>query len=280
MSDKKSDLFGDKVKALEALSAKEVLDENSPICIRIDGKAFHTFTKGLARPYDKRLSQAMINTMNFLVEKTDARLGYTQSDEISLVYFKMTNSQQTYFGSRVQKLISVLSSMATAKFNDEIRKGIPEKEDVFAYFDCRAWNVPTLQDAADVFVWRQDDAIKNAVSMAASAYYSHKQLQNKSSLEKKKMLEEKNISWEQYPDFFKSGTFAMKKHKEVELSEEMKQFESNADTDNCLRSYIHNFSLERLRKMEDYKSVLFDPIFNEYKMVVDRKKKRKRTVSI
>lgn len=275
MSDKKSDAFGDKVKALEALSAKEVLDENSPICIRIDGKAFHTFTKGLARPYDERLSQAMINTMNFLVEKTDARLGYTQSDEISLVYFKMSNYQQTYFGSRVQKLISVLSSMATAKFNDEIRKNIPEKEDIFAYFDCRAWNVPTLQDAADVFVWRQDDAIKNAVSMAASAHYSHKQLQNKSSLEKKQMLADKNINWDQYPNFFKSGTFAMKKHKEVELSEEMKKYDSNNNTDSCLRSYIENFSLGRLHKMENYQAILFEPIFNEYKMVVDRKKKRK-----
>lgn len=275
MSEHKKDAFGDRIKALEALSAKTVLNEDEPICVRIDGKAFHTYTKGLERPYDKRLSNSMINTMNFLVEKTDAKLGYTQSDEISLVYFKMTGNQQTYFGSRVQKLVSVLSSMATAKFNDEVRKSIPEKDGVFAYFDCRVWNVPTLQDAAEVFVWRQEDAIKNAVSMAASAYYSHKQLHGKNSLEKKEMLLNKGYAWDDFPDFFKTGTFAMRKHKEVVLTPDMKEYASNKDSTVCLRSYIDNFHLERLNKMESYHDVLFEPIFNEYKKVVTNKKNRK-----
>jgi len=179
MSDKKNDAFGDRVKELESASAKVVLDESQPICVRLDGKAFHTFTRGLARPYDERLSKAMIDTMNYLVEKTDARLGYTQSDEITLIYFKTAPHQQTYFGSRVQKLNSVLASMATAKFNHEVNKNIPEKEDVFAFFDCRVWNVPTLQDVADVMIWRQDDAIKNSISMAAHAKFGDKNIAQK-----------------------------------------------------------------------------------------------------
>lgn len=272
MSKKTTDAFGDKVKEFEAISAKETLDETLPMCVRIDGKAFHTYTRGLERPYDKRLSDAMISTMNFLLEKTDARLGYTQSDEISLVYFKMANNQQTYFGSRTQKLVSVLASMATAKFNAEVRKNIPEKEDIFAYFDCRVWNVPSLEDAADVFVWRQDDAIKNAVSMAASAYYSHNQLHGKNSSEKKSMLLDKGVKWDDFPEFFTTGTFAMKKHKEVPLPEEARKH--NQENETCLRSYIENFHLERLRNM-DYKNTLFAPVFDEYNKIASKKKKVK-----
>lgn len=275
MSDKKNDAFGDRIKELESVS-EQILDENQPICVRIDGKAFHTYTKGLARPYDKRLSDAMIETMNYLVEKTDARLGYTQSDEISLVYFKTANHQQNYFGSRVQKLASVLASMTTAKFNAEVHKNLPEKSDVFAFFDCRIWNVPTLQDAADVFLWRQEDAIKNAVSMAAGAFYSHKQLHGKKSIEKIEMLKDKNISWEEYPEFFKSGTYATRKHIEVKMDEEMKAFKGNEDKVSYLRSSIENFNLPRLKHMEDYQAFLFNPIFAEYDKVIEQKMNKKK----
>lgn len=275
MSDKKNDSFGDRIKELEAVSAKAVLSEDEPICVRIDGKAFHTYTRGLERPFDKRLSEAMIETMNYLVEKADARLGYTQSDEISLVFFKTAPHQQNFFGSRVQKLTSVLASMATAKFNAEVHKKIPEKSDVFAFFDCRVWNVPTLQDAADVFVWRQEDAIKNAVSMAASAYYSHKVLHGKNSMEKIAMLKEKGIDWNDYPLFFKSGTYAMRKHIEVEMSEEMKAFKGNEGKETYLRSHIENFHLPRLKKMENYQNTLFDPVFEEHKVGVAERNSRK-----
>lgn len=278
MQKKSTDAFGDRIKAFEQVSAKETLDEDLPLCVRIDGKAFHTFTKGLKRPYDERLSQAMIETMNFLVEKTDARLGYTQSDEISLVYFKMAQNQQSYFGARVQKLVSVLASMSTAKFNEEMRKNIPEKADVFAYFDCRVWNVPSLQDAADVFIWRQEDAIKNAVSMAASAYYSHKFLHGKNSIEKKQLLADKGIMWDEFPEFFKSGTFAQRLHKEVALTDDMKGFASNTGVDTTLRSYVGNFHLPRLRQQEDAQGLLFDKVFEEYQMVVDRKAFRKMNI--
>lgn len=276
MSDKKNDAFGDKVKAFESASAKVVLDESQPMCVRLDGKAFHTFTRGLARPYDQRLSDAMVATMNYLVEKTDARLGYTQSDEITLVYFKTAPHQQTYFGSRVQKLTSVLASMATAKFNSEVTKNIPEKADLFAFFDCRVWNVPTLQDAADVFIWRQDDAIKNAVSMAAHAKFSDKKLLGKSSKEKVEMLAEVGIDWHSYPEFFKSGTYAMRKHKLVEMPPELKGKPGNEGKDHFLRSYVDNFHLKRLRHNEKVVETLFNPVFETHKEAVAERNSRKK----
>lgn len=276
MSDKKNDPLGDRVKALESESVKALLDEDLPICVRIDGKAFSQYTKGLARPYDERLSKIMVETTNYLLEQTDARLGYTQSDEISLVYFKTGSHQQSYFGARMQKLVSVLASMATAKFNSEIAQSIPERQDTFAFFDCRAWNVPTLQDAADVFIWRQDDAIKNAVSMAAHAYYDHGFLHGKSSVEKINLLKDKGIDWKDYPEFFKSGTYSMKKHMEVPIDEELKKYKANEGKETFLRSYTDNFHLPRLRHMEDVVGFLFDPIFEDYKTTIADKMNRKK----
>lgn len=275
MSDKKNDSFGDKVKELESASAKVVLDENLPICVRLDGKAFHTYTKGLARPFDERLSNAMIQTMNFILETTDARIGYTQSDEITLIYFKTAPHQQSYFGARVQKLNSVLASMATAKFNSEIAKHIPEKADIFALFDCRVWNVPTLQDAADVMVWRQDDAIKNSISMAAHAQFGDKKILRKNSKEKIEMLKEVGIDWMQYPDFFKSGTYSMKKNKSVPMPEELKSKKGNEGKENFLRSYIDNFHFKRLRNMENPVEILFNPVFENHKNSIAERNKVK-----
>ena len=274
MSQNKSDPLGDRVKALESASAKVLMDENQPLCVRIDGKAFHTYTKKLERPYDIRISDAMIATMNFLVEKTDARLGYTQSDEISLVYFKTAAHQQGYFGSRMQKLVSVLASMASVKFQAEVQKTIPEKNDMFAFFDCRVWNVPTLDDAAEMFIWRQDDAIKNAVSMAASAHYSHKHLHGKSSVDKINLLKDKGIEWKDYPDFFKSGTYAMRRHMEVIMSEDMQKLPGNQGKEKYLRSYIHNFHLPRLRNLDNPAGILFDEVFKEYKLGVAERNTR------
>lgn len=272
--DFKSDEFGDGIKKLELQYAGALLDENSPFCVRIDGKSFHSYTKGLKRPYDQRLSEAMIDTMNFLLDKSDAKVGYTQSDEISLVFFKTAPHQQNYFGSRIQKLTSVLSSMATARFNWKVQQTIPEKKEIFAFFDARVWSVPELKDAADVLVWRQEDAIKNAVSMAASAYYSHKVLHGKSSREKIEMLEEKGIKWNDYPDFFKSGTYSMKKHVLVPMDENLKEFVNNQGKDNYLRTEISNFSLPRLKKIENYTDFLFAPVFKEHRMAVDDRNKR------
>jgi tRNA(His) 5'-end guanylyltransferase len=258
----KKDSLGDRVKELESLQASACLDETQPICVRIDGKSFHTYTKGLARPYDKRLSDLMVETTNFLVEKTNAKLGYTQSDEISLVYFKTEDKQQNFFGGRIQKLTSVLASMATAKFNKEIVKKIPEKVDSFAFFDCRVWNVPTLKDAAEVFIWRQEDAIKNAVSMAAHAHFSHKSVQGKSSRDKIEMLKEKGIIWEEYPEFFKSGTYSKRHLIEVPIPEEMKSFPANQGKETFVRAEIINLHYPRLSRVEDIENFLFKEDLN------------------
>lgn len=215
------DPLGDRLKAQEQAEAGRRARSDQPLMARLDGKAFHTFTRGLQRPYDVRLSTLMVDTSKFLVEKTHAKVAYTQSDEISL-YWVNTDplAESSYmFDGKYQKLTSVLASMAGAFFTKHLDR-LPEKEDQIAVFDCRVWNVPDMRDVYLNFLWRQDDAIKNSISMAAQAHFSHKQLHGIGSEQKKQMLRDINRPWEEEPLFFRMGTFVQRVVRMVELTPE------------------------------------------------------------
>lgn len=205
-----SDELGDRMKQLEGTEAGRRFLPSLPICVRIDGKRFSRWTQGLARPFDWRLSDLMVQTTIRLVEDTHARIGYTQSDEISLVYFAEEGSQ-VFLDGRIQKTTSILASMATAAFNAGVANAIPERATRPAIFDCRAWVVPTLEEAANTLLWRELDATKNSVSMAARHYYSHSALMGKSRAEMQDMLHAKGVNWNDYPAFFKRGSFVRRR---------------------------------------------------------------------
>lgn len=210
-----ADKFGDRMKLYEGIEANRSFMPRLPICVRIDGRAFHTFTRGMKRPYDKDMSDSMVETMRYLVEQSDACIGYTQSDEITLI---LSDIKDPMFNGRISKLTSVLASIATAKFNEVIHKKYSDKP--LAFFDCRCWQVPNRTEAANELLWREFDATKNSISMAARAYYSDKQLMNKNGSEKQDMLMEKGVNWNDYPVFFKRGTYAQRKVIERKLTDE------------------------------------------------------------
>lgn len=244
------DKLGDRLKELEQAEAGRKAVKGFPLMARLDGRAFHTFTRGLARPYDVRLSDLMTDTTKFLVENTHAMVGYTQSDEISLCWFEEADSVGQYlFDGKFQKLTSVLSSLATTYFAKNLAARLPEKADVYPTFDCRVWQVPTIQDAYLNFLWRQDDAVKNSISMAAQAEFSHKVLDKVNSLEKKAMLEAAGKSWDDHPEFFKSGTFVKRVVKSVELSsEQLAEIpEKHRPTGPVLRTFVEDVHLGLLR---------------------------------
>jgi tRNA(His) 5'-end guanylyltransferase len=205
------DTLGDRIKFYESQGLPDRFLPLLPVVIRLDGVAFHTFTKGLSRPYDKRLSDLMIETTKFLVKETNARCGYTQSDEITLVLFSDTHESQIYFDGRVQKILSVLPARASVFFNEKLTSYLPEKAGVSPVFDCRAFTVPNKTEAVNTLIWREKDATRNSVSMAAQAYYSHKELDKKSSSDKQELLFKKGINWNDYPAFFKRGTYVQRK---------------------------------------------------------------------
>lgn len=206
----KKDDFGNRMKEYEKQFSQKAIPL-LPVCVRLDGKGFSKFTKGLKRPYDKRLSDLMVDTAKYLVKETGAIIGYTQSDEISLIYYSDNYKKQIFFDGKFQKLSSVLASMCASYFNYHKAEIIPEKKEYLANFDCRVWQVPNKEEAANVLLWREKDATKNSISMASRCYYSHKELLNKSANEIQEMLFQKGVNWNDYPRFFKRGTFIQKK---------------------------------------------------------------------
>src|SRR5579859_3955752 len=157
-----NDDLGDRMKRYESAEAGRRLMPLVPALARLDGRAFHSFVRGLERPYDRRLSDLMIDTATFLVRETNAVVGYTQSDEITLAWVAEEFEARIFFDGRVQKMASVLAALCTAHFNRRLPACLPpEYADRLPVFDCRVWSVPTLEEAANTFVWRERDATMN-----------------------------------------------------------------------------------------------------------------------
>ncbi len=113
------DEFGDKRKEIEKLECDRKFIPLLPIIVRLDGKTFHNYCKDFIKPFDKRFSTAMIETVKKLVEITNAKIGYTQSDEITLLYYSDSYDCQLYFDGNIQKMVSVIASLCTANFNQK-----------------------------------------------------------------------------------------------------------------------------------------------------------------
>jgi tRNA(His) guanylyltransferase len=211
------DALGDRMKDYEKVSAS-VLDADKPIIVRCDGRAFHTFCRGLKKPFDPNFSMCMAQTAKKLLGESEARVAYTQSDEISLVMMKSHDKSEAFFNGKVQKLVSNLASIATGYFNYYKQNLLPEKG--LGFFDCRVFNVPNKEEAINYLIWREMDARKNSVSMAASHYISHKKLHGKSTKERKEMLLKEGIRWEDYPTHFRMGCYFQRVQNVIELDDE------------------------------------------------------------
>ena len=205
------DELGERMKGYERAEAGRSFMPRLPIVIRLDGRSFHTFTRGLDRPWDQGLSDLMLATTSALVEETGALVGYTQSDEISLVLWTNDTSAQLWFDGRVGKIISCAASFATAFFVRHLAKHVPSRADAVPTFDARAWNVPSLEEAANVLLWRELDAVKNSITMAASVHYGEHQLEGKTSKERQELLFARGINWNDYPARFKRGSYVQRR---------------------------------------------------------------------
>jgi tRNA(His) guanylyltransferase len=170
------DELATRMKMYEKIEAGRKLMPLLPAMVRIDGKCFSKFTKGLTTPFDERLSALMIFTTKALVEEYNALLGYTQSDEISLVFYSDSLKSQLPYDGKIQKMVGDMAAYASLAFNRALPAYLPEKEESMPRFDCRVWNVPNKVEAANTILWREIDATKNSVSMAARKYFSHKRL--------------------------------------------------------------------------------------------------------
>lgn len=238
------DELGKRMKTFYEEIPKTRLMRRVPVAIRIDGKAFHTFTKGFQKPFDEVLIKSMQDTMKYLCENIQGCvLGYTQSDEITLIlvdYKKFTSS--AWFDYEVQKVCSIAASMATIAFNKYFSENINSEYCVFddelldgdfnpnykneylidlytthikasykgAMFDARCFNIPK-EEVTNLIYWRQLDATRNSIQMVGQANFSHKELQNKSCNQIQDMLmTQKGINWNDIPSYQKHGSCCIK----------------------------------------------------------------------
>jgi tRNA(His) 5'-end guanylyltransferase len=195
--------------------------------IRLDGKGFSKYTKMFNKPFDDNLSIVMDVATIELCKYLNPKFAYTQSDEISLVFTDIENiDSELVFDGKVQKLCSISASKVTAAFNKNMLQllaiSMPCEElvakiltyelpQIDAVFDSRVFIIPDFREVSNYFIWRQQDCTRNSVSMAASANFSHKMLEGKSSEEKQEMLfQEKGINWNDYLPKYKRGTVIKK----------------------------------------------------------------------
>jgi tRNA(His) 5'-end guanylyltransferase len=195
--------LGDRMKRYE-LPFNHYLVPKTPVIVRVDGKAFHTYTqlRNLNKPFDNMLIAAMIQTTKHTARKMQGfKLAYIQSDEASFLLTDFdTFETEGYFDYELNKILSITASTFTAYFNQFM--GVDE----VAMFDARAFNIP-LEDFPNYFVWRQRDWERNSLQMLARTHYSQKELHGKGSPEIHEMLHKKDVNWAELKDVYKNGTF-------------------------------------------------------------------------
>ena len=206
--------LGDRMKMYERFGTSQRAMPKLPVLVRLDGRCFHNLTKNCDRPFDLELHNAMVHTASALARETCAKAVYTQSDEITLLLYSDNPEANVYFDGKYCKINSVLASLAALRFQ---AWGCSVEG---ATFDCRTWTVPTKQEAVNAFVWREQDATRNSVQMAARSLYSHKQCFKKNTGQLQEMLFQKGINWNDYADWEKRGTYIIRRKQIRLLTEE------------------------------------------------------------
>lgn len=203
--------------------SRTYLTRRVPVIMRVDGKAFHTYTRGLNKPFDEGLVEDMNNTAIYLCQNIQgAKCAYVQSDEISILITDYdTLTTDAWFNYEVQKMTSIGASLATGIFNqlrllrecESYSSTSLPFEDIsnakLANFDCRVFNIPK-EEVANYFLARQKDAVKNSIASVAQSLYSHKELEGKNSNEQQELIFNKGVNWNDFDPGLKRGRFIIK----------------------------------------------------------------------
>ena len=241
------DALGDRMKQNYENITRSYLTRRIPAVIRLDGKAFHTFTKGMRKPFDDVLTKTMQDTMKYLCEHIQGCvLGYTQSDEITLVLTDYaTIKTDAWYGYNIQKMTSVAASMATLAFNtaysrnilpwerkagDETKTGeergqaaglfaVYASRENTALFDARVFSIPK-EEVCNCLIWRQQDATRNSIEAVGQAFFSQRELQKKNQSDIQEMLWSKfGVNWNNFPTENKRGSCCVKQTAQAEIDD-------------------------------------------------------------
>jgi len=218
-----NDSLGDRMKGYEKESRVQ-LKAKKPVIGRLDGRAFHTFTRGLDRPWDQGLIRCMEDAAKYLCENVQGcRVAYVQSDEISILLTDWEKEEtQGWFNYKVEKMASVGASLVTGAFTssfyqefEEFQKDFISKNKI-ATFDARFFSIPK-DEVNNYFHWRQADAIRNSVQMLARSYFSHRECYNKNNNQLKEILLSKGVCWDDEPINHQRGSCVVKVNREEDV---------------------------------------------------------------
>lgn len=208
-----------RMKVWEEAETSRTFHTDFPLYARLDGRAFHAFTRGMERPFDVRFHNAMTETTRSLMKEFHANIGYHQSDEISLAWTAKPEGD-LIFGGRIFKIITALAAHASVVFNHYVAEYWPEKVSKVPTFDCRACQMPEWGNVLEMFEWRVMDARRNSKSMLAQSIFSHKELQKKGSAKMLDMLRAAGRPWEDESEDFRFGTYYERERATIVLSDE------------------------------------------------------------
>ena len=208
------DELGDRMKSFYENRTRIYLPRRTYTIIRIDGKAFHTYTKGLERPFDTNLIDDMDNTAKYLCENImGAKFAFVQSDEISILITDFDKiMSQAWFDNNLQKMCSISSSLATAKFNQfRWNKESPNFNKI-ATFDSRVFQISSKTEVMNYFIFRQQDCVRNSIQSVAQSLYSEKELHGKNQSNLQEMIFQKGINWNDFDPKLKRGRIIIKEN--------------------------------------------------------------------
>lgn len=225
------DALGDRIKSSYENRQRVYLSRRNYTIIRVDGKAFSTYTKHLKRPFDEGFMEDMDLTAAYLCKNiVGAKFAFVQSDEISILLTDFEDMKsEAWFDNNLQKMCSVSASMAAAHFNHlrllrsvdsaNFQKFMTSK---MAEFDSRVFQIPQKTEVENYFIWRQQDTTKNSISSVARSLYSHKELNGKHSNDLQEMIFQKGINWNDLPTSQKRGRIILKETYEKKAEENEK----------------------------------------------------------
>jgi len=298
------DPIGDRMKGYES-EGQLYLNQSLPMIVRLDGHHFRKFTKGFKKPFDERFSQAMVETCCDLMTEFTPNLVFTQSDEITMVYAPILNNEEgeetaaneneaseeeadrkdrkenkegrtMLYNGKVSKIISLMAAFCSVRFNFHLnakdfssnpadKKNLEKISAHMAYFDARAFNVPTETEAINNVLWRSHvDCRRNSILMLAAVHFSAKQLFGlKTGQVREKLLKDKGIDWTIFPEAFRCGTFIKKEKYEKEVMDPKK-----GEMVKVLRTKVVPRTLDMQGFRASHKVLLFGKYWHDYELAL------------
>ena len=289
------DELGDRIKSFYEDRTRYYLPRRTSTIIRIDGKSFSNYTRGLPRPFDQELIDDMNATTKFLCENIqNAKFGYVQSDEISIVltdYDKLTTD--AWFDGNIQKMVSIAASLATSKFNQlriirNIEKDYDYRDEIacinlanlkLAQFDARVFTIPNEEEVINYFIWRQQDSTRNSISAVAQSLYSHKELHGKTTDQMQELIFQRGKNWNDYPIGQKRGRVVVRRDVDIPTTKEIYDKAKDKTSfviDNTGDDYSTFLNNSKYKIRRSQWVVVDPPIFTQEKEFIRQAIKRKK----